>query len=239
MLHHGGFLPDSPDPAGLPLPRWVVGVTTAPRRETTLGPCLESLRRAGFGDFRVFAEPHSPLPDGITVTHRTGRLGAWGNFLLGLHELVLRHPQADMFLMIQDDVLLAPYDLHAYLAGLRWPATLGLVSLFLSAAYPAPPGWLVFPGAVHPGFGRWLWSGQALALPRWSVLRVLATAGVLTHHYAFDNRIDYRLGVTLQHAGLDVYLPVPSLAQHIGDTSTIWGSRERAAGFRRARDTLV
>ena len=74
---------------------WAVGVTTAPRVQATLGPCLDSLVRAGWGRPQLFIdaavnvpEPHQELPR----TARDEPLGAWPNYELALTELLLRRP---------------------------------------------------------------------------------------------------------------------------------------------------
>ena len=86
---------------------WQVGVTTVPsRRYTTLPKTLASLREGGFGNPRLFV-------DGVVdragyegeVTTRWPAVHAFGNFWLGLLEMYLRDPLADLFAMFQDDVL--------------------------------------------------------------------------------------------------------------------------------------
>jgi hypothetical protein len=84
---------------------WAVGITTAPRREETLSRTLESYTRAGLPTPHVFADYGAPVPEGYPATRRDTRVGGWPNFFLGLSELVMRHPQADYYLMLQDDVV--------------------------------------------------------------------------------------------------------------------------------------
>ena len=84
--------------------RWAVGLTTCPERADMLTRTLVSLDNAGIPDPRLFI-------DGV---HRCPRVRAFGNWLLGLLELYIRDPRADLFLMLQDD-LLAGRGLRAYL----------------------------------------------------------------------------------------------------------------------------
>ena len=106
-------------------PKWAYGVTTVPsRRDTTLPKTLESLARAGFPNPRLFVDGSQeqewlyrgvgvgPLEKTLHDRHvnldgMPGRLCAYGNWLLGLIELYLRHPTADRYAMFQDDILLS------------------------------------------------------------------------------------------------------------------------------------
>ena len=112
--------------------KWVVGLTTAPREESTVEESIRSLAAAGWGDPHVFAEPHSPIPDCVepqNLTVRPQTMGAWPNWLLSATELYLRSPQADAYLIVQDDVVYAQ-GLREYLEKELWPAErLGIVAL--------------------------------------------------------------------------------------------------------------
>ena len=91
--------------------QWAVGITTAPRKSPTLSRCLESVKLAGWPDYRIFAEPDSPISEAdssAAVTWREGRLGPWPNWFLALSELFQRSPHADAFLLIQDDAMFLP-----------------------------------------------------------------------------------------------------------------------------------
>jgi len=86
---------------------WAVGVTTSGQRRAVDG-CLASLRRAGWDNAIVFAEPDSYLPsDGCETIQRPHRLGAWDNKLQGFRDLQTRQPNADVYLMLEDDALVA------------------------------------------------------------------------------------------------------------------------------------
>ncbi len=150
-----------PPPAqrhGRTVRRWAVGVTTAPRRESTLEACLESLARAGWARPYLFVDSVVRVPDrfeGLPGTFRDESVGAWPNYYLGLMELLLREPDADVYMMIQDDVVLFDREnLCAYLEEILWPGrSTPLVSLYASSAdtqpgsgwYPRDGGWTSAP----------------------------------------------------------------------------------------------
>lgn len=92
--------------------RWAYGVTTVPERgETYLPRTLSSLAAAGFTDPMLF------LDGGVG---RYPRMGAFGNFHMGLLELVIRNPDCARYAMFQDDVL-AVKDLREYLTRCKYP----------------------------------------------------------------------------------------------------------------------
>jgi hypothetical protein len=230
-------LPTAPEPAGqlatlIPPPAarhgqvrtWAVGVTTAPRRRPTLATCLESLRRAGWEEPFLFIDavdvphPFSHLPG----TARDLRIGAWPNYYLGLWELVLRCPDADAYLMVQDDVLFTHREnLPEYLETILWPGTTPcLVSLFTPSSYTQDKnGWNPLP---EP----WFWGAQAFIFPRALVRDFLTAPEVIAHHDQPNGAglvgIDRLIGEWADRRGVPIWHPTPSLAQHIGASSSIW-----------------
>ncbi|HMC90062.1 MAG TPA: glycosyltransferase family A protein, partial [Gemmataceae bacterium] len=127
-----------PSPAPRKQPRigqWSVGVTTAPRAQPTLGLCLDSLFRAGWESARLFMDGEVAVPErhaSLPMTRHESKLGAWPNYYLALIELLMRQPQADAYLLVQDDVIFYDReDLRAYLEHALWPSRMpGAVSLF-------------------------------------------------------------------------------------------------------------
>jgi hypothetical protein len=97
---------------------WSVGVTTAPRAVPTLTDCLASLAKAGWDRPRLFVDGDVAIPPDFAHLPRTDRrpqIGAWPNYYLALAELLMREPEADAYLLVQDDALFANLDLRAYL----------------------------------------------------------------------------------------------------------------------------
>ena len=144
--------------------KWAVGVRSAPRNVPTLDWTLDSLVRAGWESPRIFED----LPTTIAARHakcplstREPAVGAFPNFYLGLSELVLRHPDADAYLMVEDDVIF--YDrqnLREHLEQVLWPSDPpGVISLYCSSVDSrAEAGW-------HQKEGRWQWGALAFIFP--------------------------------------------------------------------------
>jgi hypothetical protein len=203
--------------------RWAVGVTTAPRRRPTLESCLDALVRAGWDAPHLFLDGSAPLPtryNHLPVTWREVSIGAWPAWYLGLAELVLQQPDADAYVMLQDDVILYDHQsLRAYLEDVLWPGDqTGLVSLFYTGLDPTP-GWHSLPG-------EWHWGAQGFVFPPAIARALLCDADVsrtwLAASPAHHIPIPEVLSAWVQRLGIAVWYANPSLAQHIGNTSTIW-----------------
>jgi len=214
---------------------WAVGVTTAPRRRPTVGECLDGLARAGWDEPLLFLDAVG-VPGRfahLAGTARDVRVGAWPNYCLGLWELLLRRPEADAYLMVQDDALFAEGGgLREYLERALWPGDSPcLVSLYTSARYTSPrDGWRDLP---EP----WFWGALAFAYPRPLALAFLTDPEVVAHRgNPLDGGlagIDRLIGDWAARRGVKVWHPTPSLVQHIGTTSAIW-SATAPGGPRRA-----
>ena len=90
---------------------WAVGVTTAPRPVPTLAECLASLAGAGWDRPHLFVDGTVAIPEpyaDLSRTVREPRVGAWPNYFLSLagNQLLMREPDADAYLMAQDDAAL-------------------------------------------------------------------------------------------------------------------------------------
>src|SRR5262249_10916329 len=144
---------------------WAVGVRSAPRNVPTLEWTIDSIVRAGWEFPRIFEDlptPRAARHANCPISTRDPGIGAFPNFHLGMCEPVLRHPDADAYLMVEDDVIF--YDrqnLREYLEQVLWPSDPpGLISLFCSSAYSRPdPGW-------YRKEGRWRWGSQVFVFPK-------------------------------------------------------------------------
>lgn len=120
-----------------PVKKWVVGVTSAPRKIDTLDECVESLVENGWNPY-VFAEPKTftrGLPTGVRVVQRPYRYGAWFNWLLMCWELLVLYPDADTFMTVQDDTVFCS-GCKAYVERDLWPSpNVGFVSLYAPKHY--------------------------------------------------------------------------------------------------------
>lgn len=219
--------------------RWAVGVTTAPRRKSTLGRTLHSLEEAGWDRPRLFVEPSVELPSkfaDLPATKRDEIIGAFPNWYLGLSELVMRDPHAEAYLLCQDDVLFSG-NLRDYLEQVLWPAPrVGVVSVYCPSHYG-----LDKPGGFHVEDHGWgTWGALAYVFPNPSARAILTDSLVVNHRHhgpaAGMRNIDSVVGGWCARSCLPYYVHVPSLAQHIGETSTLWrhgglGGRRHARHF--------
>ncbi len=229
----------------VPLPRirhgatvrqWAVGVTTAPRLQSTLEPCLESMVRAGWETPHLFVDSAVRIPQKFSHlpgTLHDAKIGAWPNYYLALGELLLRQPFADAYLIAQDDILF--YDresLPPYLERVLWPGkTPGLVSLYCAPPYDARRrGWHAERDSRNTG-------PLAMVFPRDLAKAFITDAAVFEHRWLSDPKaatsVDDVVARWASDHGVPLWFPTPSLVQHIGDTSTLW-PWGRALGHRRA-----
>lgn len=194
-----------------PTPSWAVGIVTAPRPQPTLSRSLASLQLAGF-DPIIFAEPDSDLSrvNGTTVIQRHRRLGGWSNWFAALHHLVSLN--TDLILLCQDDVIYAR-NIRGYIES-AWPIGAEIVSFYCSAAYVAAPP---FFQHTPPPWG--IRGALTLAFPRQTAERMIESK--LLRSYARQSAVDGIIGKWAKRQGVDVFFCCPSLADHIGDTSTI------------------
>ena len=216
---------------------WAVGVTTAPRREPNLPEMLSSLKKAGWGQARVFAEPGSGVVEegGFTVTQRRDKMGAWPNFLLGLNELVLSQPHADAYFMVQDDAVFCG-GLRKYLERELWQGEkVGVVSLHT----PSHQTHDKRPGFFEADVGWNSWGAMAFIFSNASARALLRHPAVINHRNrgmgeGMQN-VDSVVGHWCRLAGLPYYLHAPSLCEHIGLTTTLW-SMDSLDGRRSSSD---
>lgn len=220
--------------------RWAVGVTTCGRRRATLERTLTSLKAAGWDCPRLFAEPGVVVPErfaGLPCTRRDVPLGPFPNWYLALAELVMREPKAEAYLLCQDDVVFSR-GLRAYLEERLWPApAVGVVSVYCPSHFASDKrkGFHV----VDRGWATW--GALAYIFPNPSAHRFLCDPRVVNHRRGGPadgmRNIDSLVGWWCRDVKWPYYVHTPSLAQHIGATSTIWKTgNSGATGKRRADD---
>lgn len=235
---------DSPIEAVIPLPavtcgrvkKWCVGITTAPRRVSSLDASLEAIVNAGWTRPRIFVDGDVRIPhqwSDLPVSCRTPKVGAWPSYYLALTEMFMRDPSADAYALFQDDIeLLRRTDLRAYLERVLWPGeNPGILSLYCSSEYTRKdPGWHRFPE-------NWIWGATAFVFSPDAVRGILSSAAVLDHRLegAGDGLkgIDVAVGQWAEKTNTPIWFPTPSLVQHTGQVSTLWETA-RAVACRRA-----
>jgi len=217
---------------------WAVGVTTAPRRLPTVEYVLDALLAAGWADPVLFIDDVVNLPsrfDHLARTTHQPKVGAWPNYVLALTELMVRRPQADAYLILQDDALLISHPkLREYLESSFWPGDHpGIVSLYCGGEDArTEAGW-------HEQPPPWFWGALAFVFPAEIARRFLVDPDVLAHRLRGPEGglagIDVLVGRFAKTHAIPVHSPTPSLVQHIGHVSTLWPTA-RAGGARRARN---
>jgi hypothetical protein len=213
--------------------RWAIGITTAARRRPTLEMCLDAIVRAGWEEPRLFIDGHATLPRRyrhIPTTWREDPIGAWPSWYLLLGELLAQDPDADAYVVLQDDAAVFDREsLRGYLEEVLWPGDRpGIVSLFYTGR-ELDPGW-------HAARGQWHWGAQAFVLPP-DIARALVSDAQLSDacRSALNGchvPIPQLLADWCRRSRTEVWYPNPSLVQHVGNTSTIWMDAAITAGRR-------
>lgn len=219
-----------------PMLNWTCGITTVPSRKDDLFPrTLASIEAAGFPKPTIFVDGASfklaqwyedkYAPLGYSVEVRRHRIYAWGNWLLGLWDLYLRHPSYDRYAMFQDDVVFCK-NLKRYLECSEYPSN-GYWNL-----YTNPPNQTVIPRtkATRRQIEGWHPSNQlgfgalGLVFDNATVLKMFSH-----HHFPVRTKDADRGREGIDGAVVSVfnvtngqeYIHHPSLVQHLGEYSTI------------------
>jgi hypothetical protein len=216
--------------------KWAVGVTTAPRRDPTLERCLDHLTRAGWNTPHVFMDGVVRVPEQfghLPGTLRSPAVGAWPNHYLALSELTMRQPDADAYVIMQDDALI--YDgenVREYLEEVLWPAGRApIASLYCPGVYNADRyGW-------HKFRKSWVWGAQAFVFSPKAAKRYLRDRQVCQHRWRSAEgglaQIDVLIGWWSWWRWVPLWYPTPSLVRHVGQISTLW-TDNRTVGKRAA-----
>lgn len=210
---------------------WAVGVTTAPRRQPTLHQCLDHLTRAGWEAPHLFMDGAVRVPERfghLPGTLRNPAVGAWPNHYLALFELTLRQPDADAYIILQDDAVI--YDgenVREYLEQALWPrGAAGVASLYCAEPDTASSfGW-------HRQRKAWVWGALAFVFSRAAAQKYLRDWRVCQHRWGPRGSwahggltlVDVVIGLWARRRRIPVWFPTPSLVQHIGETSTLYPS---------------
>ena len=214
---------------------WAIGITVSPRPNKTEyhTRTIDSVIKAGWNAPHLFAEPEINIEDRHLSLPRTDRkkvYGCWKNWFEGLKELVETYPDADCYGMIQDDVVFCR-GVRIFLEKALWPNTdVGLVSVFTPSHYSETK-----PGFYRRNYSGKLWMAQTFFFPPGRAKSCISHK-VCTGHKG-DRNIDNIVGRWLNRIKCPPYYFSPSLAQHIGETSTLWdNSLNQAEGRKSAKD---
>lgn len=215
---------------------WAVGVTTAPRPggASYLTATMQSITFAGFSqNVVVQAEPESPLPphsmhrgDHWIVNDRS--LGPWPNLQTLLGSLTMTYPEADAYLVIQDDVRLMQY-LKDYIEA----AIMKDARTVIEACVKLPRVvWSLWCPKVHDNpdvkYAHWkqlsdddlprkAYGALAYVLPR-EVAKELSS---VKFRGASRTKADFYVGEYCKEESVPYLIHRPSLALHLGTKSSL------------------
>lgn len=211
---------------------WAYGVTTCAERINTLLPrTLASLAVAGFDKPVVFADGVDGLmlPGLTTVPRGKQPLKTVGNWVLGLWELLVRHPRAEYFAMFQDDLVMCK-GVRQYLSQCQWPDR-GYLNLY---TFPhnqavAKGGWFEAKECAngplyHGRMGQKGLGAVALCFTRDAVVDLLSNRRVIERPLDAvwpAAKLDGMVVTTMNDTGWREYCHDPSLVQHVGESSSM------------------
>lgn len=219
--------------------KWAVGLITVPSRRETLFPrTLASLEAAGFDRPRVFIDGDDDALAwyrwSINAVVRGDPLGNFGNWYLGLAELYCRNPDADRFLMFEDD-LVAVRGLREYLEATPMPDR-GYCNLYtggegnpLLAEKQAHPGWFHSDQRAAGALG--------LMFDNQTTTQLLGSLVFVRHLQQMSDgmmRVDGAVCLALRsdpRATVSEYVHKPSLIQHTGSGASLIEPIRRKMGL--------
>lgn len=226
---------------------WAYGVTTVPERLSSCLPgTLASLAAAGFDRPRLFVDgAPGELPactDRLPLSVHEQPVRAYGNWTLAMHELLVRHPAADRYLLFQDDVR-AVRNLRAYLDRCE----LSDEHYWNLITYPGscehfPDGRTVWRDALPEGARGWCRAprkgkgAQGLAFTRRGLVELMSERGFVervlnrepngTGNAKGDVNIDGGVYDACERLGRAELVHAPSLLDHLHVPSAIGNRRQ-------------
>lgn len=218
--------------------QWAAGMITAPREKSVVQKCLHQFFTAGFDDLLLFAEHGDYIlsdPRLRIALRSPPSLGVWPNFYLMCHELLVRQPNADAFLLLEDDAFFyggTDPSTRAYLEVIckRHLPDLACLSLYNTGLHPCTDP------HIHGSNHGWCYSGAvALIFSREALRHFVQDPRVFGHRLDNDAWTGTRLNdaVIGRWAAEDYRKPIgthlPNLVQHVGEISTILNTPNRTS----------
>ncbi len=226
----------------------VIGMTTAPRSTPYIQETLESLAATGQdAPVYLFAEPDSVIPSHPllrqTIQNRD-RLGCFYNWFAAASWMI-GHTTAPYILLMQDDVIFRP-DAFQELernATLYQRQNVGFLSMYTNLAMLPlnPDGGEDSWGVANFNKTRGYWGALACCWPREKLRAALQTTALQHPEQAHApatpavrlRKVDVLIGRACLELQLRIYTPRASLADHIGEESTI--GRDKIPGIAAGR----
>lgn len=197
--------------------KWATGVTAVTSRlERYLPRTLASIKSAGFDDPVVFVDGgQCQLYSGHTVINRHGNIGAFSHWVLSAWELYLRNPHADRYAMFQDDVVLCR-GTRLFLELTKLPSNSYINLYTFPKNENGLKGW---HSADQFGMGA-----MALVFNNEAFRELLGNPRMVNHRLDStrgNKNVDGTIAEALRYTGWTEYVHTPSLAQHIGEESSM------------------
>jgi len=182
-----------------------VVVLTAPRPKKTLERTLRSLKKAGW-------EPGVDPSSEVGIYQDGASLGQFRAYMEALRCTVHRHPKADAYSVVEDDVVFCR-GLREYLERTLWPGPvekIALCSPYCPIAYRLRrwKGW----HDSQSSQGLYLAGSQAWVFPPQAARAILAEVAPLESPHGAD----WEIGRWARATRWRVWYHTPSLAQHVG-----------------------
>jgi len=195
--------------------KWRLGITTAPRPEgkSFLAETIRHVKRAGWTDIVVFAEPNAicdpgMTPDvyeGVTVIDRPHNFGVYQNWRDGWDKLVWK--QADFYAMLQDDQRIRP--------GLRGYLERTITSTAVYTPYTSKKDHRSGLDGWYRVWSGWNFCGALFFAMNAEMAKMLAAR--LPAQVAQNRHIDAHLASRLTKWGVDLLAHRPTLVDHLAD----------------------
>lgn len=200
---------------------WSYGITTVPEREKLLAKTILSLSDGGFDRPQIFVERG---------------MRAFATWWLAALELYLRNPQADRYVIFQDDILVVK-NLRGYLDKVPHPET-GYWNLYTTRENDdvirgKSPGFYESSLVNSTSPTNQLQTGRgalALVFPRRALLELFTARHFVDRPMdgeAGTKNIDGGIVTAMNKSGYKEFVHAPSLVQHTGDESAIGGKSPR------------
>lgn len=197
------------------------GIITAPRKQSTVQQSLDSALACGMEDITVFAEPGVEELNGKHKRiNNKDRLGAFNNHHSALKHLLTGHNPYVCVLL--DDMI---YSRNAYAIVLKAleedKMPFGYYAM-ITINHDVNNEGISGSGWKQTNAGWDCWGG--LFVMRKDIARKLIAHPFYDNHlktYTANQQIDACISETFKRMELPMYMHLPSLAQHIGETSTI------------------
>ena len=205
---------------------WVVGILHGPREENYLNRTWKSLEDAGWENPIIFSD--GVEYDWSKQTRRDEPLGAFGNFCCALMELFMRCPRDGNILLIQDDVVFCR-NTREYLESIVFPTHASHAKIYIPSIAEdelrktrdldeKARGFHELRGPVSS------YGAQAYVFTHQQAMALLLSYPLLYHRHNNSRghkNIDGAVYRTTANRNKHEYVHVPSLCQHIGQTSSL------------------